>query len=131
MQEHFKKELLMTKKDKEDFESSTKCWICDNDYVDGNVKVRDHSPITEKCRDSAHGDCNIKVKLNHKIPTVFRSLKNYDSYLIMQELAKFDFNIKDININKKLIFIDSFQLLRSSLDNLVKNLGNDDFKRLS
>ena len=35
------------------------------------------------------------------------------------------------NINNKLIFIDSFQFLSSSLDSLVKNLGKDDFKYLS
>ena len=35
------------------------------------------------------------------------------------------------SINNKLIFIDSFQFLRSSLDSLVKNLGKDDFKDLS
>ena len=36
----------MTKKDNEDFGSSTKCWICDNVYVDGDVKVKDHCIIT-------------------------------------------------------------------------------------
>ena len=35
------------------------------------------------------------------------------------------------NINSKLIFIDSFQFLSSSLESLVKNLGEDDFKYLS
>ena len=35
----------MTNKDNEDFENSTKCWVCDNDYVDNNVKVRDHCHI--------------------------------------------------------------------------------------
>ena len=35
----------MTNKDNEDFENSTKCWICDNDYVDNNVKARDHCHI--------------------------------------------------------------------------------------
>ena len=30
---HFNKELVMTKKDNEDFENSTKRWICDNDYI--------------------------------------------------------------------------------------------------
>ena len=35
------------------------------------------------------------------------------------------------NINSKLIFIDSFQFLSSSLESLVKNLGKDDFKYLS
>ena len=33
VKKHFSKELLMTKKDHEDFENSTKCWICDNDYI--------------------------------------------------------------------------------------------------
>ena len=31
----------MTKEDNEDFENSTKSWICVNDYIDGDVKVRD------------------------------------------------------------------------------------------
>ena len=33
--------------------------------------------------------------------------------------------------NNKLSFIDSFQFLSSSLDSLVKNLSNYDFKYLS
>ena len=39
MKKHIHKELLMTKKDKEDFESSTKFWICDNGYIDDDIKV--------------------------------------------------------------------------------------------
>ena len=39
---------------KEDNENSTKCWICDNDYIDGDVKVRDHCHIIGKYRGSAH-----------------------------------------------------------------------------
>ena len=34
-------------------------------------------------------------------------------------------------INNKLIFIDSFQFLSSSVDSLGKNLSKDDFKYLS
>ena len=30
MKKHFNKELVMAKEDDEDFENSTKCWICDN-----------------------------------------------------------------------------------------------------
>ena len=44
------KELVMTKTDDADFENSTKCWICDNEYVDRDVKVRDHCPIIGKFR---------------------------------------------------------------------------------
>ena len=55
----------------------------------------------------------------------------------MQEPGKFNFKINVIpnglekyvglNINNKLVFIDSFQYLGSSLDSLVKNLGKNDF----
>ena len=34
-------------------------------------------------------------------------------------------------INNKLSFIDTFPFIRSSLDSLVKNLGEDDFKYVS
>ena len=59
----------MTKKDK-DFSNSSKCSICDNDYIENHVKVRDHCYITEKYRGSAHRECRINLKLNHKIPVV-------------------------------------------------------------
>ena len=37
--------LKNTKSDDEDFENFTKYWICDNDYADDDVKVRDHCHI--------------------------------------------------------------------------------------
>ena len=59
----------------------------------------------------------------------------------MQELHKFNFKISVIpnglenymsfNINNKSTFIDSFQILSSSLDTLVKKLVTDNFKYLS
>ena len=45
---NFNKELVMTKEDRKYFESSAKCWICDNDYFDIGVKVRDHCHFTRK-----------------------------------------------------------------------------------
>ena len=59
----------------------------------------------------------------------------------MQELGKFDFKIKLIpngsekyisySLDNKLVFIDSFQFLSSSLGSLVKNLGENEFEGLS
>ena len=60
------------------------------------LKIRDNCHVTWKYRGSAYRDSNIKVKLNHKILAVFHKLKNYDSYLIMQELGKFSCNINVI-----------------------------------
>ena len=48
LKEQFNKELVMTRKDNEDFKNSAKCWIYDNTYVDGDVKVKDHCHITRK-----------------------------------------------------------------------------------
>ena len=131
----------MNKEDSEDFKNSTKCWICDNDYVDNDVKVRDHCHITGKYRGSAHRDCNINLKLNHKIIVIFHNLKKSDSHFFIEELGKFNFKINVIpnglekymsfTINSKLSFIDSFQFLSSLLDSLVKNLRKYDFKYLS
>ena len=81
---HFKKELVMTKTEDEDFENSAKFWIYDNVYVEGDVKVRVCCLITVKYRRFAHRDCNIKVNLNHKTLIVFHNLKNYDSQLALQ-----------------------------------------------
>ena len=129
IKKHFSKEVVMTEKDNEDFKNSRRHWICDNTYLEGDVKVRDHCHITEKYRGSVHRDCNINVKLSHKIPIVFRNLKNFNFHRIMQELGKFNLKINAIpnglekymsfNINDMLIFIDSFQFLSSSLDSLV------------
>ena len=85
---NFNKELVMTKEDNENFKNVTKYGICENDYVGNNVKVRDHCRVAGKYRGSAHRDCNINLKLNHKIPVEFHNLENYDSHLIMQELGK-------------------------------------------
>ena len=87
----------MTKEDNEDFENSTKCWICDNNYFNTDGKVRDHCHITGKTRVSVHRDCNINVKLNNKIPVLLHNLKNYDSHLIMQELGNFNLKINLIS----------------------------------
>ena len=131
----------MTKEVNEDFENSVNCWICNNDYIDCDVKVRDLCHITEKYAGSTYRDCNINVKLNHKIPVVFHNLKNHESHLIMQKLGKSNLKINVIpnglekylsfGINNKLCFIDSFRFLSSLLDSLVKNLDKDDFKYLS
>ena len=40
MKKHFNKELVMAKKGEEGFDNSTKCWIYDNAYFDGDSELR-------------------------------------------------------------------------------------------
>ena len=48
---------------------------CDNDYIENDVKVRDHCHIPGKYKGSGHRDCNINLKLNHKIPGILQPKK--------------------------------------------------------
>ena len=59
----------------------------------------------------------------------------------MQEIGRSDVKVNVIpnglerymafTINKNLVFIDSIQFMHSSLDSLVKNVSDNDFKYLS
>ena len=140
MKKYFNKEFGITEEDNEDFKNSIKCWICDNGFIDNDVKVRDHCHITEKYRRSTHRDCNINLKLNKKSSAVFCNIKFYDSHLIMRELCKLNLkrnvvtngleNYMSFAINNTLGFIGSFQFLSFSLESLVKNLSKDGFQSL-
>ena len=80
-------------------------------------------------------------KLEIIVTIIFHNLRGYDSHLIFCELNKFDVKIDVIPnrlekymaffLNKNLVFIDSMQFMNSSLEKLVKNLSDDDFKYLT
>ena len=88
MKNYFSKELLKTKQKNEDFNNSTKYWICDNDYVDNDVKLRDH--VTEINQGSVHKNCNMILNLNQNVFGAFDNLKKHNSQLIIQETGKFN-----------------------------------------
>ena len=81
---------------------------------------------------------NINLKLAKKVTVTFHNLKGYDSHLVVKEISKFDVKENIIpnglekymafTINEKLDFIDIMQFINSSLDILVKNLSENDFK---
>ena len=151
---HFNKPLVMTEENELDFKSTNHCHICKNQYSEEDIRVRDHCHITGNYRGSAHQDCNLKLRLspnNIQIPVFFHNLRGYDSHFIMQQIGeiakKYVYKNKkgevcqmDINcipnnmekymafmLGKNLLFLDSFQFMSSSLDNLTKNLPDDAF----
>ena len=119
MKTKFNKDHVMAEEDNEKFENFTKCWICDNNYVDNDIKVRDNYHISGKYRGSAHRNCNNNLKLNYEFPIVFHNLKSYEFHLIIEEIDKFSLKINVVpnrlekymsfTSNNNLGFIDSFQ----------------------
>ena len=134
------KPLIKTEQNIKDYENATKCWICEQEITKNNPKVRDHCHFTGEYRGAAHTSCNLKLKIKPgktKIPVVFHNLKGYDSHLIMQKIHKAKGNITCIPNNAEkyisfsiaqLKFLDSFQFMASSLENLVKATNKSDFK---
>ena len=141
MRKYFSKNLIMSAKENELFEMTNICWICDGLIENTDNKVRDHCHLAGKYRGSAHYSCNFNLKITKKVPVIFHNLKGYDSHLIFIELSKFDVKISVIpnglekymafTLNKNLVFYNSMLFMNSSLDKLVKNLSDKDFKYLS
>ena len=130
----------MTEKEEHLFQQSNSCWICKKLNDNKDEKVRDHCHTTGKFRGATHWDCNINFQLTKKILVIFHNLKGYDSHLIFSELHKFNLKV-DVILNglekymafflgRDLAFIDNMQFMNCSLEKLVKNLVDKDFKYL-
>ena len=141
MRDHFNKNLIMSMEEEECFQLVNKCWICGNLFDLVDEKVRDHCHVSGKFRGAARFSYNANFKISKKVPVVFHNLKGDDGHLIMKELNNFDVVIDVIPcglekymaiiVNRNLVFIDSMQFMNDSLDSLVGNLVDKDFKYLS
>ena len=135
MKRHFNKNLIISEEEEHLSQQSNGCWICEKLIDNDDEKVRDHCHVTGKFRRAAHWSCNINLQLTKNVPIIFHNLKCYDSHLIFCELNKSVVTnglekYMTFFLNKNLVFIDSMQFMNSSLDKLVKNLSNEDFKYL-
>ena len=137
----FNKNRIVSAKEEERFQSSNICWICNKLFDVADNKVRDHCHVTGKYRGAVHWSCNVNFKMTNEVPVIFHNLEGYDSHLIFKELSKFNAKISVIpnglqkymifTINRNIVFIDSMQFIKSSLDLLVKNVLSKDFEFLS
>ena len=137
-----KKDIIMTQEDEEDFKNNNICRFCEKEIL--SDKVRDHCHLTGKYRGPAHNVCNINVRQadSNFIPFAFHNFSIYDCHMFFKKLV----DLKKDKVKFKIIpktneeyitvkygcirFIDSYRFLSESLDKLVKNLDEDDFKIL-
>lgn len=116
-----RKKLQMTDDDKRAFACATKCHICGGDYVDGDVRTRDHDHWSGAYRGSAHSRCNLSLRVTKRLPVFFHGLRNYDGHLILKALASQNF-VSDIaviplNMHNYISFSLKVQLQRTTDEN--------------
>ena len=111
--------------------------------------MRDHCYLSGKFRGAAHEVCKLKYKVPKFFPVVFHNLSGYDSHLFIKTLENSEGDIscipnneenynsftkqvivdkfgnkegKDVNVKRKLRFINSLRIMASSLHKLSSNL---------
>ena len=83
MKKHFNKNLIMSKKEEEEFQLSNTCLICEKLNDGDDEKVGDHCHVTGKFRGAAHLSCNLQ--LTKKVPVIFHNFRGYNSHVIFDE----------------------------------------------
>lgn len=120
-------------------EKATECCLCKKKFTTYDKTygrlVRHHNHLTGSILGLACNGCNLNCPQATFIPVLFHNLKNFDGHIICQNLSHFkNHKLKCIAQNTEhyvsfslggLRFIDSFQFLPSSLENLVDNLAQD------
>ena len=156
IQKEFKipKQMIFGEEEKRNFEEAKKCWICEQFCAPDERKVRDHCHFTGAFRGAAHNSCNLLFRKPKFTPVFFHNLTGYDSHLFVKNLGLIEGDLKCLPNNEEkfisffknillgtlqnegkikkfwheLRFFDSARFMASSLENLVKNLTDDDFK---
>ena len=148
--------MVITEEEQEQFNQASNCWICEK-LLNLDDRVRDHCHFTGRYRGAACNRCNLKYRKPNNISVFFHNLAGYDSHLFIKKLNVTEGNIdcipnneeKYISFSKtiktgeyvnkrgeiknkkfKIVFKDSMKFMLSSVEALVNNLSEDDFKNL-
>ena len=136
---YFNKKLKMARENENNYQNSQNCSICNKQVI--KDKVRDHCHIKGKYRGATRKKCNSELRIPRKLPNTFRNLEGYEGHLIFRELNDFkDIDIQvipktnerymSIIVNNSIVFLDSLQFCKASLESLAGNLEDNDFKHL-
>jgi hypothetical protein len=134
--------IPLNAKDQLRFNVATHCWICEEEFLEHDIKVRDHCHVTGKYRGPAHQNCNLQLKIEPgkiHIPVIFHNGTQYDNHIVMQGIGaiecKQQLNCIPKNYEKylsyrigNLRFIDSMEFMKISLEKFAENIGSVECK---
>ena len=115
------KKMIFGEKEREQFDTENKCWICNGEFNNDDVKVRDHCHFTGRYRGAAHNLCNLNYKKPKFTPVVFHNLSGYDSHLFIKNIGFSEGEIDCIPNNEEKYLSFSKQVRVGSYWEKVKN----------
>lgn len=86
--------LIMSDNEEKTHQECKICNLCNRTVFRGD-KVRDHDHLTGKFRQTLYSKCNLKLQQPKFVPCYLHNLSNYDSNVIISELA---YETKSINV---------------------------------
>ena len=119
-----------------------KCYLCKEPFSDQNPKVMDHDHISGQFLGSCHNTCNLNAQKKYILPVFFHNFSGFDSHIIIRDVAKYmqsSFEVIAKNAENyicltvrlqqrkiKILFLDSFKFLSSSLQSLGQSLPDSE-----
>ena len=134
-------EMDLSEEEREIYDNSTICHICEKVGDPDDLFVPDHCHLTGAFRGAAHTSCNLNYRIipeRYKVPVFFHNLTGYDAHFIMQEVVPskhgairaipktgeqyISFTVGNI------VFKDSYAFLSASLEELAEKSKQEDMK---
>jgi hypothetical protein len=147
--------MNLTPEQKIQHAKATRCYVCHEEWLPSDWKVRDHNHLTGVYRGAAHNSCNLKIRNPKFYPVFMHNLTNYDAHLFIKEFGNVEGELKvipqtdekyisfsqSVPVNtwtdesgkirsqtRELRFLDSYRFMTSSLKTLAANLPDDAMK---
>ena len=110
------------------------CHICEQTFLDSDVRIADHCHYRGTFLGAAHNQCNLERRVDSRLRIVMHNFQSYDCHMFIKELCKHEDRLHDVQIiprtlekytsvsTRKFVMIDSCQHMPTSLEKLVENL---------
>ena len=137
--------VRLTHTQQQEFNRATCCYICNKEFSEKRIKIREHNHFNGKYRGAACQSCNTNEgKASKIIPVFFHNGSRYDFHFIITELMKYENRYDKVeilaknseeyisitygNFYRKLVFLDSYRFLQEGLSDVAKSLDSKAFK---
>ena len=116
--------------------NTPRCWVCEEDFAEGDEKCLDHCHYSGKVRGIAHESCNLSMRRQKKLPIFVHNFSKYDAFFLLQALSKVENasqykprglahnteRFRTLEFKSNLLFLDSRAFFPEALASMAQEL---------